>query len=162
VQKTSIFILFIFGIFIVSSSDVPGKTPVTVHFFESAVCPSCAKAKEFLKEYAPKNDVIVKSYEVRNKHDAVDAGNQANINRLSAMLGDIDRKNGRQPFIYDDTMKAYPFIAVNGVPNYEKRISASTILKKPLPVPVFIIGNRAIAGFQKNLIIRFVDQEKKK
>ena len=147
---------------LIGSPDAAGKTPVLVHFFESAVCPSCARARAFLDDFAPKNGVTVRTYEVRNRSDAVDTGNQANINRLNAMLADIDRRNGRQPFIYDDTMRAYPFIAYKGVPHYEKRISASTVLKKPLPVPVFIIGDRAVAGFQKNLIMRFVEQEKKK
>jgi thiol-disulfide isomerase/thioredoxin len=138
------------------------EAPVVIHFFESALCPACKRAKEFLSDYAPRNNVRVVYYEVRDKNDAITPSNRRNIGTLSAMLDRIDRSNGHRPFIHDDTMRAFPYLDVKGVPHYEKRISQSTVLKKEVPVPFFIIGERAIAGFQKNLIIRFVDQEKKR
>ncbi|HOO70764.1 MAG TPA: hypothetical protein PK926_03305 [Spirochaetota bacterium] len=154
----------VFAAFIVSTMPLSGagEKKVTVHFFESAVCPACKSAKEFLDGYKSRTDITVIFYEVRNRENNVDSRNLGNIKKINMMLADIDRRNGHKPFIYDDTMKAYTLLIEKDVPCYEKRISQSTVLKKPLPVPLFIIGDRVVAGFQKNLIIRFIEQEKKK
>ena len=154
----------VFAVFFVSMIPLSsaGEKQVTVHFFESAVCPACKSAREFLDGYKGRSDLTVIYYEVRNKENRVDSGNVRNIKKINMMLAGIDRKNGHKPFIYDDTMKAYTLLIEKDVPCYEKRISQSTVLKKPLPVPLFVIGDRVVAGFQKNLIIRFIEQEKKK
>ena len=144
----------------IAGSDVRSADAVKVYVFESAVCPSCARAKKFLKDYAPKNNITVIYYEILNKKGQVDSTNVSNRKKLVAMLSSIDERVGKKPFVYDNTMKAYPFIAENGVPYYEKRISQTTVLKKAMPVPVFLIGDAAVAGFQQNLVIRLINKEK--
>ena len=159
-KKTVLLLFLITGISLCVSLSLDAGPPVTVHFFESAVCPSCAQAKRFFDDYADKNNIRVIQYEVRNSSNIVDKQNMANINRLVSMLKAIDKRLAKKPFIYDSSMKAYPFYTEKGVPYYKKRISKTLELKKELPVPVFIIGDSVVAGFQKSLLIRLINQEK--
>lgn len=160
-MKKHILYLCVAGLMVMAAgSDVRSAGTVTVHMFASAICPACARAKQFLNEYAPKNNITVIYYEVLNKDGQVDVTNLNNRKKLVAMLSSIDERLAKKPFIYDNTMKAYPFIAEKGVPYYEKRISQTTVLKKSMPVPVFIIGDAAVTGYQKNLLIRLINKEK--
>ncbi len=123
-----------------------------LHFFKSQVCPHCKQAEKdlpgILKRYSR---ITMVSYDVRNARNQVDAVNRQNMGRLISMLQQIQNRNSGKPFIFEYNT-AYAFALVNGVPYYLKKLSETTTVKKEVPVPVFILGNRAYVGYQASVL----------
>ncbi len=123
-----------------------------LHFFKSQVCPHCRQAEKelpaVLKRY-PRITMV--SYDVRNAMNRVDAVNRQNMGKLIAMLQQIQARSGGKPFIYEYNTP-HAFALVNGVPYYLKKISEATTVKKEVPVPVFILGNRVYVGYQASTL----------
>lgn len=120
---------------------------VTLHFFESAVCPVCLQAKKDLPGLRKKYPALnVIAYQVRNGRGQIDAANEKNISRLLNMLSSIDRKLNGRPFVIHDRA-AHRFVLSGGVPYYEKKISATTTVRKEMGLPIFVLGDKALVGY---------------
>jgi hypothetical protein len=123
-----------------------------LHFFKSQVCPHCKQAEKdlpgILKRF-PRITMV--SYEVRNAMNQIDALNRQNMGRLIAMLQQIQARNGGKPFIYEYNTP-HAFALVNGIPYYLKKLSETTTVKKEVPIPVFILGNRVFVGYQSTML----------
>lgn len=134
-----------------------GGTPatagrVTLHFFTSGVCPACKRAERelpaLLKRYP---ETVLRTYEVRNSMNQVTAANRRNIGILVSMLGGIHARVGGRPFIYESRTPCV-YALVNGVPYYEKKVSASLSVKKEVPLPIFILGDSAYVGYSPEIL----------
>lgn len=130
----------------------------TLHFFKSAVCPACKRATQEMPLFKKKYPGLrVKTYMVRNKQNRVTPQNRRNIQRLIALLKGIDRRQGGKPFIIE-SRKAYRLRVERGVPYYMKKISSYTTIKKEVPIPVFILGDHAYAGYRRHVLSRALRQ----
>ncbi|HOD14457.1 MAG TPA: hypothetical protein PK307_03380 [Spirochaetota bacterium] len=124
----------------------------TLHFFTSGVCPACRRAERDLPALLKRHPgIVLATYEVRDSGNRVTATNRRNIGILVTMLGRINARVGGRPFIYE-SRTPFAYILVNGVPYYEKRVSGSLTVKKELPIPVFILGDRAYAGYSPEIL----------
>lgn len=129
-----------------------------LHFFKSQICPHCKQAEKelpsVLRRY-PRITMI--AYDVRNAMNQVDAVNRRNLGTLIAMLQQINARNGGRPFIYEGNTP-HAFVLVNGVPYYMKKLSDVTTIKKEVPIPVFILGNRVYVGYQSSVLNQAIAQ----
>lgn len=150
-MKKLIVFFFAIALLIGISPYISGaKTKTTLHFFESAVCPSCKKADEYLNSPAVKNrfkEIAVIKYELINKEGLIGAINKKNIRILVAMLDAIKAKKGDAPFILRDRLE-YQYYSKNGVP-YHKREDRYSRKDEPLPVPLFLIDDKLYVGFNQ-------------
>lgn len=128
------------------SPAAAGKN-VTLHHFESPVCPVCAQARTDLpaiKSQFPGLTVV--TYQTRNAQGKIDAATQKNVDTLLAMLRAIEARAKGKPVVVRER-KEHRLVVVGGVPYYEKVLSAQTVIKRELGVPLFIIGDRIVAGY---------------
>lgn len=152
-RRSTLFCLIVLTAGLASAQRVDGvENRLYMHFFKSQVCPHCKQAENdlpgILRRY-PR--ITMFSYDVRNARNQVDAVNRQNMGRLITMLQQIHARIGGKPFIYENNT-AYPFALVNGVPYYLKKLSETTTVKKEVPVPVFILGNRVYVGYQSSIL----------
>ncbi|MBN2159169.1 MAG: hypothetical protein JW807_07220 [Spirochaetes bacterium] len=127
---------------------------ITLHFFTSGVCPACVRAERELPAMLKKYPRIsLAKYEVRDSMNRVTPAHRRNVSALVSMLSAISGRLGGRPFIYEGRT-AHAFAAVNGVPYYIKKISDTLSVKKEVPIPVFIMGDRAYLGYRPEDIRR--------
>lgn len=130
-----------------NSARGASKKAVIMHHFESPVCPVCSQARADLpaiKAQFPGLTVI--TYQTRSREGKVDAAVQKNIDTLLAMLWAIEARAKGRPVVVRER-KEHRLAVVNGVPYFEKQISEQTVIKRELGVPLFIIGDRVVAGY---------------
>ncbi|MBP7738707.1 MAG: hypothetical protein KA369_22215 [Spirochaetes bacterium] len=152
-KMTGFSCLMIFCSFFAAALRADGaENRLYLHFFKSQVCPHCKQAEKelppVLKRY-PRITMV--AYDVRNAMNQVDASNRQNLGKLIAMLQQIQARNGGKPFIYEGNTP-HAFVLVNGVPYYMKKLSDVTTIKKEVPIPVFILGNRVYVGYQASVL----------
>ncbi len=147
-------LLIVAGAALLVPAQGRARSTGTLYFFESAVCPACKRAKADMPAFKKKYPGLrVKSYLVRDGQNRTSAKNRQNIKLLVSLLKGIDRRVGGKPFIIE-TKKAYRLKVERGLPYYMKQISQYTTLKKEIPVPVFILGDRCYAGYRKHVLSR--------
>ncbi len=133
-----------------------------IHFFKSQICPHCKQAEKelpaVLRRY-PRITMI--TYDVRNVMNQADAVNRQNLVKLIAMLQRIQARNGGKPFIYEGN-SPHAFALVNGVPYYIKKLSEVTTIKKEVPIPVFIVGDKVYVGYQPSTLNQAIAQFNKR
>ncbi len=123
-----------------------------LHFFKSQVCPHCRLAEKELPAVIKRYPrITMVTYDVRNAMNQVDAVNRQNLGKLIAMLQQIHARTGGRPFIYEGNTP-HAFVLVNGVPYYVKKLSDVTTIKKEVPIPVFILGDRVYVGYQASTL----------
>lgn len=129
-----------------------------VHFFTSGVCPVCKQAAHELPAMLARHPRLrLRTYEVRDAMNRVNDLHRSNMALLVRLLQDIKARTKGGRFIYEGRT-AHAFVAVRGVPYYEKKISATTTVKKEIPVPVFIMGDRVYVGYRKEIISQALAQ----
>lgn len=147
IMKKTVFIAAFLAVtaFTVSEGHSGGKK--VLYMFESPVCVVCKRAKKELQGISSAK-ITIKYFQVLNKKGRQDAAAKRNIRKLKSKLKKIKKKMGKRPFVYEaGTGKAYPYKLYNKVPHYLKRISASTVLKKEMGVPIFILDNDVFVGY---------------
>ena len=144
---------------VIPLSEARTSQSLVIHFFTSAVCPACKRAEVTLpKMIAPVAGAQIKRYEVRNSENKISPENQRNVNRLIAMLRAIEAQQGGKPFIYEDR-QAHMLQIEKGIPYYLKKVSSTTTIRKAMPVPLFIVGNRVFIGFRPHVMKRVIREE---
>jgi len=127
---------------------------VVIYLFDSAVCPVCRQVKNDLpgiqKQY---QNLRVINYEIVNKSSKVDSNNQKNISILNNMLSMLDKKMKGKSIVQKD-QKMYPYINIKGVPHYVNKLSEYTTIKVEFGVPIFIIGDKVLLGYNKVVLER--------
>jgi len=127
-----------------------------VHFFTSPLCPHCKHAEKDLPAMLQRYpQITLATYEVLNARGRIDAANLRNRGIMIALLRDINARLGGRPFIYESG-RPHAFALVNGTPYYLVKISASTTVKKDIPIPLFIMGDRAYIGYRRQEIERAI------
>jgi len=152
-MKKILLSLIVISAFLIPPDLIGGKR-ITMYFFESGVCPACERARKAmpaLKRQFP--GLVVYSYMVRNKYGKVNAIHKRNTRLLFSKLRRLQRNAGKRPVIISGYRK-YRLQFKSGIPYYMKRISQYTVLKKEIPIPVFIIGDEAIIGYNRMMIMR--------
>ncbi|MBN2080174.1 MAG: hypothetical protein JW838_14490 [Spirochaetes bacterium] len=125
-----------------------------VHFFTSGVCPACKQAGRELPAMLGRYPRLrLRTYEVRDAMNRVNDLHRRNMALLVRLLQDIKTRTKGGRFIYEGRTP-HAFVAVRGVPYYEKKISATTTVKKEIPVPVFVMGDRVYIGYRQEIISR--------
>ena len=140
--------LVVISAFLVPAEHATGAANrLYLHLFTSGVCPHCRLAERELPVMLTRYPrITLVSYEVLNSRGQADAKNRQNMMKLISMLRQIHERQGGKPFIYEDKTP-HAFALVNGVPYYLIKISESTTIKKEVPVPVFILGERVYVGY---------------
>jgi hypothetical protein len=129
-----------------------------VHFFTSGVCAVCKQAAgELPAMLASHPRLRLRTYEVRDAMNRVTDTHRRNMALLVRLLQEIKTRTKGGRFIYEGRT-AHAFVAVRGIPYYEKKISATTTVKKEIPVPVFIMGDRVYVGYRKEIISQALAQ----
>ncbi len=138
--------------FVVQGADGSKEARLQVYFFTSGVCPICKQAGRELPAMLRRYPRLeLRTYEVRDAQNRVTDLHRRNMGTLMRLLQAIQLRTKGAPFIYE-RRTAYPFVAVRGVPYYEKKLSATTTVKKEVPVPVFILGDRVYVGYQQEIL----------
>ena len=129
-----------------------------VHFFTSGVCAVCKQAERELPAMLARHPRLeLRTHEVRDAQNRVTDIHRRNLALLVRMLQDISTRTKGAPFIYEGRT-AHAFVAAGGVPYYEKKISAATTVKKEVPVPVFILGDRVYIGYRREILSQALAQ----
>jgi glutaredoxin len=76
--------------------------------------------------------------------------NKKNMRAMVSMLEAIKKKKGAAPFVYQERLQ-YEYYTKNGMPYY-KREERYSRKDEPMPVPVFIINDKAYVGFGQYVI----------
>lgn len=138
----------IISILLLANSLWAKEKVTTIYFFESAICPHCKQANEYLAKNSHRfKQVKIIKYQLVNKNGVMDETNKKNLKILVSMLNAIQQKKGNTPFIYYERV-AYEYYEKNGIPYYK---SANRYSKKdePIPVPLFIINDTVYLGFDQ-------------
>ncbi len=152
-KMTGFFCLMILCSFFAAALRADGaESRLYLHFFKSQICPHCKQAEKELPAVLRRYPrITMVSYDVRNAMNQVDAANRRNLGKLIAMLQQIQARNGGKPFIYEGNTP-HAFVLVNGVPYYIKKLSDVTTIKKEVPIPVFVLGDRVYVGYQSSIM----------
>lgn len=153
-KRASVFAI-VLGIALVAPAAGGAPAPAgsaTLHFFTSGVCPACRRAERELPALLKRHPgIVLATYEVRNSMNRVTEANRRNIGILVSMLVQINARVGGRPFVHESRTPC-AFALVGGVPYYEIRVSGSLTVKKEVPLPLFILGNRAYAGYSPEIL----------
>ena len=139
-----------------ASGTVAGQEQtIVIHFFSSALCPVCKKAADDIGRLsAPGKKLKIIRYQLSDRNGKIDI---KNLRVLTTKLRAIDTSIRGQPFIVHQGKK-YSFHEEKGMPFYLKRISATRVLKKEIPVPFFIIRDSAYIGYNRSILQRKINR----
>lgn len=150
-----IFIPLVLAICLFQGDTLNALNTKTIYYFYAENCESCRKAQAHYKKPDgikdgtswQHGDITIIPYRI------VDSNNKlvrANIGLLINMCEKIQKKTGKNEFVYYDR-DLYEYYSKDGLPYYRKE-NRYARRDDPFPTPVFIIGDRVVLGFNLNLI----------
>lgn len=157
--STAVFLSFFSGVVFLLNA-APDKT---VYYFWAQNCSACKEAHDFYKKPLDIKDGSSWSYNGLKfvPYRIVDDNNQViskNINKLTEMCASIVKKSGTSNIVYF-RRDVYEYYKKKNLPYYRKEEKYSR-KDEPFPTPVFVIGNRVVLGFNRELVQKAVDSVK--
>ena len=139
-------------------SRAHAKKRVVLYYYYSPFCPVCKRVTPQVMQLKSDFNLKVVKYALFNKRTA--QRDYRMMRKLISRLKRIHRKKKGRPFVMKDR-KANRYYPDKTIPYYLKRISPRKELKREMPVPIIIIGDTAILGFDKPLVLRLLREASK-
>ncbi|MFC1670221.1 hypothetical protein ACFL20_07480 [Spirochaetota bacterium] len=155
-KKILLYLSIVTLVFSLSGNYLPkayAKKRVVLHYYYSPFCPVCKRVSPQVMQLKKDFNLRVIKYALFNKRTA--QRDYRMMRKLISRLKRIHRKKKGKPFVMKDR-KANRYYPDKTIPYYLKRISPRKELRREMPVPIIIIGDTVVLGFDKPLVLRLL------